>query len=83
MAPPAPCRVGTASFVGKTGARRTVLIRSEVAGEVQVTALDVLDGFENSMAQSFIKTRAPGGTVVGSFESADAAMMKAKEVCGG
>lgn len=78
-----PCKVQTASFVGQTGARRTVLIRSESGSETHITALDVLDGFENSMAASFIKSRAPGGSVIGSFELNDAAMSKAREFCPG
>jgi len=80
---PVSCKVQTASFVGQTGARKTLLIRSQVDGEVHITALQVLDGFERSMADSYIKSRAPGGTTVAEFDSHEAAMGRAHALCAG
>ena len=83
-APPAPrldCKVQTASYVGKAGSSKSLLIRAEVDGEVHLTALQVLDGFERSMSESFIRSRAPGGVSVGAFDSNDAALARAYELC--
>ncbi|MEQ1616546.1 MAG: glucosaminidase domain-containing protein [Hyphomicrobiaceae bacterium] len=79
--PPLTCKVQSASFVGKGGAHRTLLIKSQSGNEVHYTTLQVLDGFERSMADSFIQARAPGGNLIGSFDSSDAATAKANEMC--
>ena len=81
VAAPAACKVQAASYVGKAGASKALLIKAEVAGEVHFTALQVLDGFERSMADSFIKARAPGGSMVAEFETNDAALSRAYELC--
>lgn len=73
----AGCSVASASF----GGRKTLLIRAETGGRVRFTTLSVLDGFEQSMAESYIKAQAPGGTVVASFDSRDAAVARAREMC--
>lgn len=73
----AGCSVASASF----GGRKTLLIRAETGGRVRFTTLSVLEGFEQSMAESYIKAQAPGGTVVAAFESRDAAVARAREMC--
>ncbi len=89
-APPAPqspspsagtqgCSVATASF----GGSKTLLIRSEAAGSIKLTALTVLEGFEDTMVQSFIRSHAPGGASLGAYPSRDAALAKAREMCAG
>jgi Mannosyl-glycoprotein endo-beta-N-acetylglucosaminidase len=80
-APPATCRVQAASYVGRGTTSKALLIRATVDGEQHYTALQVLDGFERSMADSFIAARAPGGATVGDFDSGDAALAKAYELC--
>jgi hypothetical protein len=75
------CKVQAASYVGRSGSRKTLLIEAKADNEVQFTALQVLDGFERSMADTFIKSRAPGGTTIAEFESHDAAMARAFELC--
>lgn len=77
----AACKVQVASYVGKAGASKALLIKTQVENEVHYTALQVLDGFERSMADSFIKTRAPGGAMVAQFETNDAALSRAYELC--
>jgi hypothetical protein len=79
--PPASCQVHSASYVGKSGASKVVLIRAQTDGVLHLTALQVLDGFERSMSENFIKTRAPGGSKVGEFDSSDAALARAYELC--
>jgi hypothetical protein len=81
VAPDAGCRVQAASYVGSTGSRKTLLIRAVVESEVHFTALQVLDGFERSMADTFIRSRAPGGSTVAEFGTSDAAIARAYELC--
>jgi hypothetical protein len=73
------CSVATASY----GGSKTLLIRSEAAGAIKLTALTVLEGFEDTMAASFIRTHAPGGASLGAYPSRDAALAKAREMCAG
>jgi hypothetical protein len=80
-AAPAACKVRAASYVGRGGNRKTLLIEAKIDNEVHFTALQVLDGFERSMADTFIKSRAPGGTMVAEFDNNDAAMARAYELC--
>jgi hypothetical protein len=67
----------TASYGGK----KVLLVRSEGAAEMRYTVLTVLEGFEKSMLDNYLKAHAPGGSSVGEFESKDAAFAKAKELC--
>ena len=79
-APPARaegCKVWTASY----GKGRSVLIRAPVGGETHYTALQVLDGFEKSLSDSFIRTHALGGEAIGEFENREAALAQAFELC--
>ena len=71
------CKIHSASFGGTT----TLLIRAATVTETNYTALTVLDGFEQSMAASFIASRAPGGATLGAFPSREAALAKARELC--
>jgi Mannosyl-glycoprotein endo-beta-N-acetylglucosaminidase len=75
------CKVHVASYVGKGAASKTLLIKAETDTELSYTALQVLDGFERSMGESFIKTRAAGGSAIAQFESSDAALSRAYELC--
>ena len=59
----------------------TVLIQHDVQGRTEYTALTVLDGFESSMTDSYIRARAPGGQAIGSFHDRTAALAKARQLC--
>jgi hypothetical protein len=71
------CKVWTASY----GKGKSVLIRAPVGSETHYTALQVLDGFEKSLADSFIRTHALGGEPIGEFENREAALTHAFELC--
>lgn len=71
------CLIQTASYGGSA----TVLIRHDAPGRTEYTALTVLDGFESSMTDSYIRARAPGGRTIGSFHDQAAALTKARELC--
>jgi hypothetical protein len=76
--PAAPvCRVLSASY----GGTRTVLIRAEVSGATELTALTVVEGFERSMIDTYVNSRAPGGHSIGTFPTREAAMTRAQEIC--
>lgn len=70
------CSVASASYGGK----KVLLVRSGDATP-RFTVLTVLEGFEKSMLDSYLKAHAPGGSSVGEFASRDAAFAKAKELC--
>lgn len=71
------CLIQTASY----GGRSTVLIRNQTAQRTEYTVLTVLDGFESSLTDSYIRARAPGAIKVGSFHDKTAALAKATELC--
>jgi hypothetical protein len=73
------CRIMAASY----GGTKTLLVRAHVQDEIRYTALTVLDGFESSMLQGYVKVHAPGGESLGSFDSKDAALAKARALCPG
>jgi hypothetical protein len=75
----AQCRVLAASY----GGEKTLLVRSEAGGALRYIALTVLEGFEGSMLENFIKEQAPGGESVGTFATKDLAVAKARELCSG
>ena len=77
VAQPTRCTVLTASY----GGRKNVLIRNVVGAELQLTAVQVLDGMEASLAESFVRTHARGGEVMGEFATRDAALAKAFDLC--
>jgi hypothetical protein len=58
-------------------------VRSVPSAEMHYTVLTVLEGFEKSMLDSYLKAHAPGGASLGEFSSKDAALAKAKELCPG
>ncbi len=74
---PTRCTVLTASY----GGRKNVLIRTVVGGEIQLTAVQVLDGMEASLTESFVRTHARGGEVMGEFPTRAAALAKAFDLC--
>lgn len=73
----ATCSVASASYGGK----KVLLVRSAETAPLRFTVLTVLEGFEKSMLESYLKAHAPGGSSVGEFASRDAAFAKAKELC--
>ncbi len=78
-AEPSACRVLMASY----GGTKTMLIRHVAKDAVEYTALRVLDGFEETMTESYMNAHAPGGTLVGQFPSSDAAFARAFQLCPG
>lgn len=72
-----PCRVETAGY----GGDRAVLIKSASGGTIKLTALNVYPGFENMMAQSFIKSHASDGVAIGVYPSRNAAVAEAHALC--
>jgi hypothetical protein len=79
-APAAPgCSVAAASYGGK----KTLLIRYQKSGATLYTALSVLDGFERSMTEVFLRDHAPGGVNIGEFASRQEALAKAHLLCPG
>ncbi len=74
---PKVCKVFTASY----GGEKNVLIRVVAGSETHFTALQVLDGQEQMLASSFIKSHAPGGNVFAEFPSRRAALDKAFNLC--
>ncbi len=75
--PPGSCRVLAASYGGK----KTLLVRTAMAGETLYTALTVLDGFEKSMFDIYAKANAPGAEIVGEYPSKDEALADARANC--
>ncbi len=73
------CKIASASYGGK----KVLLVRSAEPAPVRFTVLTVLEGFEKSMLDSYLKAHAPGGSSIGEFASRDAAFAKAKELCPG
>ncbi len=78
-AEPTLCRVLMASY----GGTKTILIRHLAADAVEYTALRVLDGFERSMTESYMKAHAPGGILIGEFASSKDAFARAYQLCPG
>ncbi len=77
FAPGSGCAVTTASY----GGRKALLIRAEQGGIQRYTALTVHEGFEASMAQSYIRAHAHGGSTVGEFGSSAEAVAHARTLC--
>lgn len=75
--PTRDCRIVSASY----GGRKTLLVQAGTAGAVQLTALTVLDGFEDSMLANYAKARAPGAKVIGTFQTKDDALSEARSIC--
>ncbi len=75
--PGARCRVWSASY----GGRSSLLIRSIASGAIHYTALQVHDGFQTTMAASYIRSYAKGGITIGAFKSKNGALSKAFALC--
>ncbi len=71
------CRLLSASYGGK----KTLLVRTNKGGEVQLTLLTVLDGFEKSMLDTYSKSAPAGFELVGTYASKDEALAEAKKFC--
>ncbi len=74
---PVQCSVMTASY----GEASSVLIRAQTADAVSFTALGVVAGQEQAMADVFIKSHATGGTIAGRFPTRDEAIARAWSLC--
>ncbi|MFM9939150.1 MAG: glucosaminidase domain-containing protein [Hyphomicrobiaceae bacterium] len=76
--PPAgACKVFTASY----GGQKNMLIRVQVGGEVHYTALQVLDGMERSLTETFVTTHTKGGELVSEHPNRETALAKAFDLC--
>jgi hypothetical protein len=73
----AACKVWTASY----GGSKNILIRTPVGAEVHYTALQVLDGFEKSLSDTFIRTHSQGGEPIEEFANREAALERAFDLC--
>jgi len=71
------CRITMASFEGA----RAALIKAVQGPHTELVVLAVVPGLEAATTASYIRTRAPGGTVDGTFESREAALARAREIC--
>jgi hypothetical protein len=71
------CRILSASY----GGHKTLLVQADASGATQLTALTVLDGFEDTMLESYAKERAPGAKLIGTYASRDDALTKARTIC--
>jgi hypothetical protein len=71
------CTVMTASY----GGDMTLLIRLTSPAKVTFTALEVKRRDEKAMADGYMRVHAPGGSVVGRFESRQAAVAAAYDRC--
>ena len=74
---PGPCRILTASY----GGTKTLLLRSSTGGEMRLTALTVLDGFEKSLFENYASAEAKGAEIIGEYDTADAALADAHANC--
>jgi hypothetical protein len=77
--PPPACSVHSASY----GGQKTLLVRTTEDSALRYTALTVLDGFEKSMLETFLKASASGGESLGEFPNKAGAIAKARELCPG
>ncbi|MDX2157660.1 MAG: glucosaminidase domain-containing protein [Hyphomicrobiaceae bacterium] len=76
---PAGCKVFTASY----GGEKNVLIRRRVGDEMHYTALQVVDGREQGLADTFIRSHAPGGEALAQFPNRETALSRAFDLCPG
>lgn len=72
-----PCRIITASY----GGHKTLLLKTTLDGELRLTALTVLDGFEKSMFETYARAAAPDAQLIGEYETQDAALTDARTNC--
>lgn len=71
------CRVLVASY----GGSKTLLLKSNYRGEMRLTALTVLGGFEKSMFETYTRATAPDAEVIGSYDTPEAALNDARVNC--
>ncbi len=77
IAQPGKCRVWTASY----GGGKAVIIKAASDGMTNFTVLDVNKGREDREANAYITAYAKGGTAIAKFDTQDAALDKAFELC--
>jgi hypothetical protein len=81
--PPAPANPACSVAIASYGGNKTLLIQYQKNGATLYTALSVLDGFERSMTEVFLRDHAPGGVNIGEFASREEALAKAHLLCPG
>ena len=74
---PKPCRIASAG-PADGGA---VLIETHAEAEIQLTALGVAEGSEQTAAEQFIAGGRSNADVVGLFANREAALAKARTIC--
>lgn len=77
LAKGADCRILSASY----GGQKTLLVQSSKDGLLHLTALTVLDGFEESMFKSYAAANAPGAQIIAEFKTKADAIAEAKVIC--
>jgi len=77
MSAPSNCQVHSASY----GGSENVLIKSRSGADTLFTAVTVEADQRRSMAMTFISAHAPGGEIVGHYDSKDAALSAARGMC--
>ncbi len=77
IAEPSPCRVLTASY----GGNKTLLVRSKIDGQLRLTALTLLEGFEKTLFETYARAAAPGAEIVGEYQTPDDALADAHANC--
>ncbi len=75
--PVPPCALFTASFGGDV----TRLISSRQGSQRRVTALTVSRANADAETQAFMKAHAPGGQVIGSYDTIEAALVAGERAC--
>lgn len=74
---PGRCVIETATYGGKT----TVLLKTRNGEAVHYVALSVLDGFEETMTNSYLSGRPEGGEKLGTYPSREIALQEARGHC--
>lgn len=72
-----PCRIYSASY----GGAASVLIRSKNGAETRLTAVGVAHEQRDAMAENFVANHAPGGEVLGHYDTKAAAVTAARSLC--
>lgn len=74
---PGRCVIETATYGGET----TVLLKTRDGEAVHYVALSVLDGFEETMTNSYLSARPEGGERLGTYPSREIALKEARGHC--
>ncbi|MFN0217917.1 MAG: hypothetical protein ACKVP4_03770 [Hyphomicrobium sp.] len=72
-----PCRIMRARY----GGRKALLLRSTFDGQVRLTALTVIDGFEKSLFETYARAAAPDAEIIGEYASEEEALAEARANC--